>query len=168
MYFSGQLNTAIENARRRGREAGAVTQPPIYPPNRRAGGQYTSGSRAARARAHDTRGLHRRSRNHHPTQLPRPPGPVKLAPQRDAGPGQWREEKGRAYTCPFGRAVPDRHGHAWARLSTPCRASTPCRFSCPGTARLSLDGPCRAWARSARQCRAVPVPRTHKSSINSK
>ena len=27
----------------------------------------------------------------------------------------------------------------------PCRASTPCRLSCPGTARLSLDGPCRAW-----------------------
>ena len=60
------------------------------------------------------------------------------------------------YTCPFGRAVPARHGHArhgstvprhgTARpRAVPCRASTPCRLSYPGTTRLSLDGPCRAW-----------------------
>ena len=50
----------------------------------------------------------------------------------------------------------------------PCRASTPCRLSCPGTARLSLDGPCRAWGTvsPAVPCRARA--QDTKSSINSK
>jgi hypothetical protein len=86
----------IENAQRRGaRSRNATTDLSTKPPSR--GEQYTSGSRAARA--HDTRGLHRRSRNHHPTQLPSRARARQTRPgrrRRARSMAQWREEKGRA------------------------------------------------------------------------
>lgn len=88
----------IENARRGGRpRPGAVTQPPIEPATKPASGAGSSSTATLHkweeqkraARAHDTRGLHRR--NHHP-QLPTPPGRGPR-PSNSPGPGGKRRAR---------------------------------------------------------------------------